>query len=88
MSTLGAMLGEGRYVFYKSLYNSSNPIFREAATVASGRLNSNSVLMSGRSLDKEIQAESSSDVNGKENTSGTVNIGDKITYTLKIKNTG
>ena len=35
-----------------------------------------------------IQSESSSDVNGKENTSGYVNIGDKITYTLKLKNTG
>lgn len=58
MSTLGALLGSGRYVFYKSLYNSSNPIFREAASVASGRINSTNIIMSGRSLDKQIQAES------------------------------
>ena len=35
-----------------------------------------------------IQSEYSSEVNGKDNTSGFVNIGDKITYTLKLKNTG
>ena len=58
MSTLGELLGGGRYTFYKSLANSSQATLREAYSIASGRINGLNIVMSGKSLDGTIQNES------------------------------
>jgi len=49
--SLAETLGNGSYIFFKSLYNSPIKPFRDAAYIATGRLNAINGVLSGKNLD-------------------------------------
>lgn len=50
MSDLGTLLGNGRYIFFKSLAQVNSSELREAYGIASGRVNAANILLSGKDL--------------------------------------